>query len=577
MTLDIDLRSIQETRDALRRAAEARDKLASMTQEQIDRIVQNMSEGGQVNAKILAKMAVDETGFGVYEDKTTKNMFAAKTVFESIIHLKTVGIIRRDPKRRIAEIAEPMGIIAALVPSTNPTSTVLYKSLISIKARNPIVFSPHPSAVSCSCRAAEIMAKAACAAGAPRDSIQCLSTPTKEATNELMRHDETALILATGGSAMVRSAYSAGKPAYGVGPGNVPVFIEQTADIGKAVSDIIASKTFDNGVICACEEAVVTESAREHEVVEELKAQGGWFVSDIEAEALGKLLVFADGRMNPATVGRDAMTIARMAGIRVPEGTKVLIARVEGVGSQYPLSREKLCPVLAFYVESSWQTACERCIEILKFGGMGHTLVIHSRDEAVIREFAIKKPVFRVLVNTPGTHGAIGLSSGLEPALTLGPGTWGGSITSDNVGPMHLVNIKRVVYGIGVEGVRGLYEQEGSSEVERDFDSQRTATGASLSLQRASSGRRVASHPGIADQYKSPASWDERRRRAVPKITGPAAAVDRPILHPSLTRGLGRVEPDQQEVAGQRDGASSLVSDEDIKRAVEAFLAKLRG
>lgn len=577
MALDADLRSIQEARESLRLAAEAREKLVSMTQEQIDKIVQNMSEAGQVNAKVLAKMAVEETGFGVYEDKITKNMFASKTVFDAIIHLKTVGIIHRDQKRRIVEIAEPMGIIVGLVPSTNPTSTVLYKSLISIKARNPIVFSPHPSAVMCTGQAAEIMADAACAAGAPRDSIQCLSSCTKQATSELMHHDETALILATGGSGMVKAAYSAGKPAYGVGPGNVPAFIERTANIGKAVSDIIASRTFDNGTICASEESLVTESAIEDEVIEELRAQGGWLVSDSEADALGKLLVFGDGRMNSATVGRDAMTIARMAGIRVPEGTKVLVARIGGVGPAYPLSREKLCSVLAFYVESNWQTACERCIEILKLGGIGHSLVIHSRDEAVIREFALKKPVFRVLVNTPATHGAIGLNSGLEPALTLGPGTWGGSITSDNVGPMHLLNKKRVAYGMGVEEVRGLYEQEGIAKGVHGAYSHGSSNGRVTAARPGSFGRKGASYSGVGRQDSDAISWNVRGSGKIPKIIGPAASVDKPILHPSLSRGIDEAVPGQQTVENQQRESGNLVSDEDIRKVVQGFLAELRG
>lgn len=584
MALDADLRSIQEARDALRLAAEARGKLASMTQEQVDKMVQNMSEAGQINAMVLAKMAVEETGFGVYEDKTTKNMFAAKNVFDSIIGLKTVGIIHRDQERRIAEIAEPMGVIVGLVPSTNPTSTVIYKSLISIKARNPIIFSPHPSAVGCTGRAAEIMADAACAAGAPRNAIQWLSFCTKQATDELMHHEETALILATGGSGMVKAAYSAGKPAYGVGPGNVPAFIERTANIGKAVSDIISSRVFDNGTVCASEESIVTETAIEDKVIEEMKAQGACFVNDSEADALGRLLVFSDGRMNPATVGRDAMTLARMAGIRVPEGTRALVARVRGVGPEYPLSREKLCSVLAFYVEPTWQAACERCIEILRLGGIGHSLVIHSRDEAVIREFAFKKPVFRVLVNTPATHGAIGLSSGLEPALTLGCGTWGGSITSDNVGPMHLVNRKRVAYGMGEEEVLGLYEEGIAKGTHATYGYGRGSSGSKAAARPEFSGQRRAFHSGTARQQAGAEPWNRRGAGKVPTIIGPAASVDKPILHPSLSQEIGEklqgtVEgtQSQQTTWNQQNDSGGLISDEDIRKVVQGFLAELRG
>lgn len=585
MALDTDLQSIQEARDAVRRAAEARAKLASLTQEQVDRIVAKMAEAGRANARTLAKMAVEETGFGVYEDKITKNLFASERVYEAIRDLKTVGIIRCDPSRRVAEIAEPVGLIVALVPSTNPTSTVIYKSLISLKARNPIVFSPHPSARRCSCQAAQVMADAAAAAGAPRGAIQCLVHPTKQATDELMHHPDTALILATGGSAMVKAAYSAGKPAYGVGPGNVPAFIERTADIKRAVSDIFASKTFDNGTICASEQAIVTESVIESQVVEEVRAQGGYFLTDAEATALSKVVVSSGGNINPSIVGRSAETIARMAGISVPDGTRVLVARLAGVGPEYPLSREKLSPILAFYVEPDWLAACERCIELLNFGGIGHSLVIHSRNPAVIREFAMKKPVFRILVNTPSSQGAIGATTGLDPALTLGCGTWGGSITADNVGPLHLVNVKRVAFGLGSDDVERLYMEVAGG-----------AVGASASCKP----------PG------APRSSEV----AVPTIIGPAAAVDRPVMTPlpagNRTQGRhfvgvvqsgaggtvgaagavgatttgqtvgsgrergeqGRQNAAQSLISDRRAHQTRLVTDEDIRAVVDRFLSE---
>lgn len=585
MALDTDLQSIQEARDAVRRAAEARAKLASLTQEQVDRIVAKMAEAGRANARTLAKMAVEETGFGVYEDKITKNLFASERVYEAIRDLKTVGMIRCDPSRRVAEIAEPVGLIVALVPSTNPTSTVIYKSLISLKARNPIVFSPHPSARRCSCQAAQVMADAAAAAGAPRGAIQCLVHPTKQATDELMHHPDTALILATGGSAMVKAAYSAGKPAYGVGPGNVPAFIERTADIKKAVSDIFASKTFDNGTICASEQAIVTESVIESQVVEEVRAQGGYFLTDAEATALSKIVVTSGGNINPSIVGRSAETIARMAGISVPDGTRVLVARLAGVGPEHPLSREKLSPILAFYVEPDWQAACERCIELLNFGGIGHSLVIHSRNPAVIREFAMKKPVFRILVNTPSSQGAIGATTGLDPALTLGCGTWGGSITADNVGPLHLVNVKRVAFGLGSDDVERLYMEVAGG-----------AVGASASCK--------------------PPGTPRSSEVAVPAIIGPAAAVDRPVMTPLPVRSRsqgknfvgvvqsgaagaagaagatgvttagqtvrsdrerreqGRQNAAQSLTSNRRAHQTRLVTDEDIRAVVDRFLSE---
>lgn len=613
MALDTDLQSIQEARDAVRRAAEARAKLASLTQEQVDRIVAKMAEAGRANARTLAKMAVEETGFGVYEDKITKNLFASERVYEAIRDLKTVGIIRCDPSRRVAEIAEPVGLIVALVPSTNPTSTVIYKSLISLKARNPIVFSPHPSARRCSCQAAQIMADAAAAAGAPRGAIQCLVHPTKQATDELMHHPDTALILATGGSAMVKAAYSAGKPAYGVGPGNVPAFIERTADIKRAVSDIFASKTFDNGTICASEQAIVTESVIESQVVEEVRAQGGYFLTDAEAAALSKVVVSSGGNINPSIVGRSAETIARMAGISVPDGTRVLVARLAGVGPEYPLSREKLSPILAFYVEPDWQAACERCIELLNFGGIGHSLVIHSRNPAVIREFAMKKPVFRILVNTPSSQGAIGATTGLDPALTLGCGTWGGSITADNVGPLHLVNVKRVAYGLDSDDARRLYEEMLGG-----------AVGASMSQRIPGISPRsgaalhdaVEGDPGRGGPGELPHS---RLGRPIPTITGPAAAVDRPVMTPlpagNRTQGRdfvglvqsgaggtvgapgatgvttawqtvrsdqerreqGRQNATQTLTSNRRAHQTRLVTDEDIRAVVDRFLSEFNG
>ena len=325
-----------------------------------------------------------------------------------------------------------MGVVIGLVPTTNPTSTVIYKALIALKARNSIVFSPHPRAAKCTLEAARIMEEAAQSAGAPRGVVNCLTLTTKEATDELMHHPLTAVILATGGSAMVKAAYSAGKPAYGVGPGNVPAFIERTADVPKAVSDILASKTFDNGTICASEQAIIVEEVIAEQTIAELQRQGGYFLSDQELPLIESTVILANGGVNPKVVGQSPKVIAEMAGIKIPAGTRVLIGRLNGVGKKFPLSAEKLCPVLAFYVDKDWQQACERCFELLKYGGIGHSLVIHSQNQAVIMEFAMKKPVFRILVNTPSSQGAIGLTTGLTPALTLGCGTWGGSITADN-------------------------------------------------------------------------------------------------------------------------------------------------
>ena len=447
MAFDYDLISIQEARDTARKAKAAQQVLAEFSQEKIDKIVAAMAEAGRVNAEWLAKMAVEETKFGVFEDKVTKNNFASTNVYNYIKDMKTVGVLKEDSEKKIVEVGTPVGVIMGIIPSTNPTSTVIYKSLISLKGGNGIVFSPHPSASRCTFAAAQVMNEAAVSAGAPEGIIGCLTKTTMAATEELLHHDDIAVILATGGSAMVKAAYSAGRPAYGVGPGNVPVFIERTADISQAVSDIIISKTFDNGTICASEQAVIVDEPIKDQVIAELERQGAYFLNPEEVDLVTQAVMQPRGGMNPAVVGRSARVVAEKAGIKVPDGTRVLIAPLEGYGPKYPLSYEKLTTVLGFYTAKDWHEACLLSIELLKLGGIGHSFVIHTQDEQVAREF-IKKQVFRILVNTPSSLGAIGYTTGLAPSLTLGCGTWGRNSTSDNVTPLHLINIKRQAYGI---------------------------------------------------------------------------------------------------------------------------------
>jgi acetaldehyde dehydrogenase (acetylating) len=360
--------------------------------------------------------------------------------------MRTVGVINRDDSRKVVEIAEPFGVVAAIVPSTNPTSTAIYKILIALKARCPIVISPHPSAARCITLAAEIMTAAARAAGAPDGAINWMQTVSLEGTQELMRHRDVAVILATGGLGLVRAAYSAGKPAYGVGPGNAPCFIERSADLAKAASDIILGKAFDNGLLCSSPNSIVVEAAVADAVRRELVARGGHFLSPAETERLAAALVTPQRLPNPKLVGRSALEIAAAVGLDVPPTTRALIAELRGVGRDYPLSIEKLSPVLSHYVVADWREGCERCIQILRYGGMGHTMSIHSENEEVILEFGLKKPAFRIVVNTPTTHGSIGLTTGLDPAMTLGCGGSGGNITSDNISPRHLLNIKRLAY-----------------------------------------------------------------------------------------------------------------------------------
>jgi acetaldehyde dehydrogenase (acetylating) len=443
---DRDLASVQEARTLAQRAKLAAPALAEFSQERIDRIIDAMAAATRPRAEEFARLAVEETGYGVVADKVQKNLFSSEQVYQFIRPMRTVGVVGRNEEKKVVEIAEPFGVVAAIVPSTNPTSTAIYKILISLKARCPIVISPHPSAARCITRVAEVMAAAAREAGAPEGSVNWMTTVTLEGTQELMKHRDVAVILATGGMGLVRAAYSAGKPAYGVGPGNAPCFIERSADLAKAASDIIIGKSFDNGVLCSSPNSVVVESAVADEVHREFERQGAYFMSPAEAGKLAAILVSPQRLPNPKLVGKPAMFLAEQAGFKVPAGTRALIAELKGVGRDYPLSIEKLCPVLSYYVVADWREGCERCIQILRYGGMGHTMSIHSRNEQVILEFGLKKPAFRIVVNTPTTHGSIGLTTGLDPAMTLGCGGYGGNITSDNISPKHLLNIKRLAY-----------------------------------------------------------------------------------------------------------------------------------
>jgi acetaldehyde dehydrogenase (acetylating) len=445
---DKDLTSIAEARALARTARQAQPLLAELSQEQIDAIVSAMADAVTPHAEALARLAVEETGYGVVEDKIQKNLFGSRQVYEFIRPMRTVGVVNRIEDRKVIEIAEPFGVVAAIVPSTNPTSTAIYKVLIALKARCPIVISPHPSAARCITRTVELMAEAAARAGAPSGSIGWMNTVTLEGTQELMKAREVAVILATGGMGLVRAAYSAGKPAYGVGPGNAPCYIERSADLPKAARDIMTGKTFDNGLLCSSPNSVVVDEAIAEEARRQFQALGAYFMTEAENDTLAKLLVTAQRLPNPAFVGKPAALIAAKAGLNAPEGTKVLIASLKGVGRDYPLSIEKLCPVLSWYVVSDWRQGCERCIEILRYGGMGHTMAIHSENQDVILQFGLKKPAFRICVNTPTTHGSIGLTTGLDPAMTLGCGGWGGNITSDNISPRHLLNIKRLAYEV---------------------------------------------------------------------------------------------------------------------------------
>jgi acetaldehyde dehydrogenase (acetylating) len=399
-------------------------------------------------ARELAVMSYEETGFGKWQDKFVKNVFASDFLYKKIRDMKVVGIIAEDKENQTMDIGVPVGVIVALLPSTNPVSTTIYKALIAIKSGNAIVFSPHPKAKKTIGKVLEIVIRAAEASGLPCGAIGYLRTLTVDGTVALMNHKDTALILVTGVPKMIKAAYASGKPTIYGGPGNGPAFIERSAKIKQAVADIIASRTFDNGIVSASEQSIVVEDCIADEVRQELRKSGACFLSGQESEQLSKFFLRPDGSINPEIVGKSAKELARKIGMCVPEDTKVLVSEQKYVSHTNQYSREKLCPVLAFYVEKDWLNACEKCIELLLNEGRGHTLVIHSQNENVIREFALKKPVSRILVNTPATLGGIGATTNLFPALTLGCGAAGGGFTSDNISPMNLINIRKVGYGV---------------------------------------------------------------------------------------------------------------------------------
>ncbi len=441
---DSDLISQQEARDAVEAAHRASLAVAKFDQARIDEICEAMAGAALAESARLGQLAHEETGFGKAEDKREKNRFAAEDVWNYFRGLKTVGVV--SDKDNVVEIASPRGVVAAIIPSTNPTSTAIFKIIIAIKSRNSIVLSPHPSAARCIAESARIMRDAGVKAGLPAEAVICLTNSTIEGTEALMQHKRTAVILATGGIGLVRAAYSSGKPAFGVGPGNVPVFIERTAKIEKAVSDILTGTCFDNGTICASEQSVVVDAPVSDAVREQFKLQGGHFLNSSEADAVAKVLLTPQRTLNAGIVGKSAEYIANLAGVNIPSGTRCLLADCGGVGRDFPWSIEKLSPTLAFFVVDGIESGANRCEEILQFGGMGHTAGMHTQSREAAVRYGKQMPASRVVINTPTTHGAIGLSTDLPPSMTLGCGSWGGNVTSDNVSPLHLMDIKRVAF-----------------------------------------------------------------------------------------------------------------------------------
>ena len=446
MELDKDLQARQEARMLANQAQAAQTSLAQMSQGQLDKIAESIAKEFSTHASELAELAVRETGFGNVKDKTIKNEFASTTVFDAVREMKCVGVLNESPKEKLWEIGVPVGVIAAIVPSTNPTSTVCYKAIIALKAGNSIVFSPHPKALNCTLQAAKIVAGAAEKAGAPKGSVGCLTIPSMAGCQELMGAKEVQLILATGGPNMVRAAYSSGKPAIGVGAGNGPVYIHRSADVAQAISCILRSKSFDNGTICASEQSIIVEKCMEEAVRKEAARQGFYFMSTEEAGRLAKLLFKPNGALNPEIVGKNARSLAQMAGFSVPEFVKILVAKEQEAGPTRPYSMEKLCPVLAFFVMDSEDAVLSKAVEVLRHEGSGHTFAMHAEDKDVVRKFALQIPVSRFPVNTPAALGGIGATTALFPALTLGCGAVGGSSTSNNISPLDLINIRRVAW-----------------------------------------------------------------------------------------------------------------------------------
>lgn len=541
---DKDLVAQQEARDSVEAAHRAFLLLSGFDQAKIDSICEAMANAALAASARLGQLAHEETGYGKPEDKREKNRFAAEDVWNHFRSMRTVGVVNENVS--IVEIASPRGVVAAIIPSTNPTSTAIFKVIISIKSRNSIVLSPHPSAAKCIAETTRVMRDAGIANGLPAEAIHCLQTSSIEGTETLMKHKKTAVILATGGIGLVRSAYSSGKPAFGVGPGNVPVYIESSADVQKAVADILTGTCFDNGTICASEQSVVVDSAVAAQVREQFRLQGGHFLNPKESELVGQVLVTPQRTLNPAIVGRSAQHIAGLAGVSVPDSTRCLLADCAGVGRDFPWSIEKLSPTLAFFVVDGVEQAAAKCDEILHFGGMGHTAGMHTRDRQKAIEYGKKMPASRIVINSPTTHGAIGLSTDLAPSMTLGCGSWGGNVTSDNVSPIHLMDIKRVAFE--TKPVNRLVAAQGVS---------------------GSTGRRTVSRDQVAalvDKFLSTKIPEmPMQERAVP--FEPVAVV--PPIDPPVKTVIHEFKPQSLTEHGEDSNPVDFVSETDVRYAIE--------
>ena len=461
--MDADLRSIAAARRAAERAWEAWLAFRETPPEAIDAMVESMALAIEPEAERLARLAVEETGHGNVPDKRIKNLFNALSVAEWLRNVRALGVLWRDEAAKVAAIGEPMGVVAALIPVTNPTATIIFKTLSAVKAGNAIVCAPHPRGVRCGGATAAVLARAAEQAGAPPGLVQCLDQVTIQGTAELMRHRRASVVMATGGAAMVRAAYSSGKPTLAVGPGNVPVYVHRSAadDLGEAAEQIVTSKSFDHGTACVAEQAVIADAPAARGLRHEMKLKGAYFCTSAEAARLAPVLFDRRGAPVVENVGQSARRLASLAGFDIPPRTRVLVAEPAGIGPDHPLSAEKLAPVLAWYETADRAAGIEAAEAVVRFGGWGHTSVIHAHDPEAVAAFG-RIPTGRVLVNTPAIAGGMGFSTGLEPSFMLGTGTWSGSIVSDNVTALHLINIKRVAYES--RPWRDLYERYGAPD-----------------------------------------------------------------------------------------------------------------
>ena len=549
MLEDKDLLSIQEVRTKVEKAFAAWQKYRTYSQEQVDAIVERMAAAARANAKRLADLAVEETGYGNAKDRYVKNLLSCDWLPRRMRGIKTVGILRELPEEKIVEIGVPLGVVAAILPTTNPTSTAISKTLVCLKAGNAIVISPHPRAFKCTCATAAVLYQAALEAGAPEDIIQCVDRATMEGINALMRHERVSVILATGGHAMVKAAYSSGKPAFGVGPGNVPVLVDTSADLEDAIAKIVAGKSFDYGTVCSSEQALVAEYSLRDRILGLLKQHKAYLCNDQQSDALGKLLITPNWTVNPQCVGQAPTKIAKMAGFEVPSETSIVCCEIAGVGKKFPLSAEKLSPVLSLIFVADYAAALDTCFALLKFGGAGHTACIYAKNDTRIREYGMRMPAMRVLVNTPAPQGSTGITTNVFPSMTLGCGAMAGNSTSDNIGPLHLINIKRLAYTVRTP--------EEAFEMPLDYD-------------KAQDGPTVATGSGGSGAVDRAAIVSAVERYLASRgIAAPAAPLTAPFTTQAAAPSCGCSTPGAPRPAVQQSVVASVAAE-----VVDRFLAR---